>query len=522
MIRRADLVAAVTASRAQDQWAQRWAAEQWLAASRPAELGPANSREIGDLAGLILEELKHRLSPIRSTVLLPLVEAHERLVGPSPSMTAGRAVQDAALVQESLRSGQRSAVAWLIETACRWAQGTQRPTPASLARLGALARLFQLLMWARDDAWKVQSVELTVTRDGLGVALHGNHSARLQVAVGGQGGLDYMREAEMKLAMKVAHRELGLFHHAIEEERGWSLSALRTIKLALDPAGSSTARLDSPTELVDSLASAGVSARGSEAFVRDMTITRDDEFDPGLPAFLPHRHGRSKGYASRLFVQCGDRLAWCPAHCDDVLTAWMLRAVTNRIRGEGKRVQDAARALSGRLDEEFNRRLARSLERGLRGWRVERNVTSIAGSALATPTGRLGDIDILVESVERRTVVAVECKRLSPALGPYETWVEHQKFDEAKGHLAKHAARGEWLDRNRDLLAGRLGVPASDLTIHAVIATSAAVPTAFRDGLTVPVIAWWDLLRWFQDDHAVGDGAFTPGALNREVAWTDL
>jgi hypothetical protein len=247
-----------------------------------------------------------------------------------------------------------------------------------------------------------------------------------------------------------------------------------------------------------------------------------DEWDPSSPAQLPHRQGRTSAYGNRLFVEAARGVVWCPAHSETVATTWLVRGISNRIRGEGRAIERAAMALSGRLDSEFNRRLARFLERHLPGWQFKRNVTSIAGIAIASAEGTLGDVDILGFSRHRRAVVAIECKRMTPGLGAYETWIEHQKFDEEKGYLAKHEARRRWLEEHRDLLGRELGAAGDEVSVHAVIVTTTSVPTAHRPKSAVSVIAWWDLLAWFHDDDAIDSGAFDAGALTQNMAWTDL
>lgn len=101
----------------------------------------------------------------------------------------------------------------------------------------------------------------------------------------------------------------------------------------------------------------------------------------------------------------------------------------------------------------------------------------------------LGDIDVLAWDRVSGNVLAIECKRLLPAITVREVIQRLEDFRgnrEEKDSLGRHLRRVDWLKKNLNLLAKYTRIPAVNIRLTPMLVTSETVPMQFFTEMNLP------------------------------------
>lgn len=193
---------------------------------------------------------------------------------------------------------------------------------------------------------------------------------------------------------------------------------------------------------------------------------RPDFLKPPAPhpnwSVLPWRFNRSYSYVRRPFLRRvnGDvtEMLWGPRN---VYVAWINLinlCIDGRIIGSRSREM---LVLMGEINDErgeaFNNKVVKTLEENTK-LIVKPKVNRIGRLPIASPSGPLGDIDVLVADRRRRRLIAIECKGLAVSRTPHEMANEITNLflghGSRKSYIEKHNNRVLWLrDHIKEVLA---------------------------------------------------------------------
>lgn len=138
------------------------------------------------------------------------------------------------------------------------------------------------------------------------------------------------------------------------------------------------------------------------------------------------------------------------------------------------------RGRNAEVGKAFNKSVFQAIKEALPTIKVYPEVGIGPGKALDHSLD-LGDIDVLLIDIDRRLVVAIECKDLVLARTPFEMSGELKKFIEGDDAWVKKVERREaWINEHLDVLLKKFGV--SDRTgfsVESIFVTSEAIPLPF-------------------------------------------
>lgn len=116
-------------------------------------------------------------------------------------------------------------------------------------------------------------------------------------------------------------------------------------------------------------------------------------------------------------------------------------------------------------------------------------------------SSNLGDIDILIIDMQRKKIISVECKHVTPARITSEFATELRKFE--SDWISKHLRRHKWLTSNRDQLGKLYNLKEIDTyEIKSVFLTSEKIPYPFIRK-TYKNLIFYDFSSWLKDQTII-------------------
>lgn len=232
-------------------------------------------------------------------------------------------------------------------------------------------------------------------------------------------------------------------------------------------------------------------------------IPRSNFLQPPTPhpnwSVLPWRFNRSYSYVRRPFLwrAKGDKIEvlWGFRH---LYVAWINlinlcingRIVESRTRG----IRELMGEINGQRGDAFNKRVAEMLEANP-NLVVRSNVERFGKLRLASASGPLGDVDVLVADRRRRRLIPIECKDLAVARTPHEMANEITNLflghGQRKSFIEKHQNRVNWLQDNIGVVLAWLGMPAvSGWKVEPLVVVSQELFTPFLKNSPIRVLSF--------------------------------
>lgn len=207
----------------------------------------------------------------------------------------------------------------------------------------------------------------------------------------------------------------------------------------------------------------GTSEATAAAWIEALSLQqRPDFFTPPPPAtktdVYPWRYNRLWSYVRRPFVVRGNDVLVGSSHADRAGSYLRNLCFSGRLKAVTLAMRQAIGAVTEINGHHFNRVIA-SMFRARSDLIVRERIDRFSGVHLATATGTLGDVDVLVAEQRTRRLLAYECKDLSIARVPPEIRNELEDLSVGdKSIIAKHQRRVDWLRGHVDLVLGELGI----------------------------------------------------------------
>ena len=178
----------------------------------------------------------------------------------------------------------------------------------------------------------------------------------------------------------------------------------------------------------------------------------------------PWRYNRPLSYIRRPFIQRevngSLEVLWGPRNLFDVMNYLMHLCLQGRLQAKSPEMQKFISEMNNDRGEDFNT-ITAVLFRTHKDLIVRERVKKIGRKRISDVTGDLGDIDVLIANVNKRTIMVVECKDLALARTPNEMSNEimnlFQGSDSKKSIVEKHQKRIEWITANLNDVVGWFG-----------------------------------------------------------------
>ncbi len=225
---------------------------------------------------------------------------------------------------------------------------------------------------------------------------------------------------------------------------------------------------------------------------------RPDFFAPPKPAeksdIYPWRFNRRWSYVRRPFLIAKNRVVFGSSHVDRAAVNLRNLCSSGRLKAASPAMQQAMGKATEANGARFNHTVA-ELFRAHPRLVVRERAKKFGGLSLATASGNLGDIDVLVVDCRARRVRAYECKDLSVARTPSEIQNELSEFTGSDKSIgAKHSRRVRWLRDNLGHVLNSLGVASNGKwDVGGVIVIDEELMSPFLLKLPMPVISIADV-----------------------------
>jgi hypothetical protein len=149
--------------------------------------------------------------------------------------------------------------------------------------------------------------------------------------------------------------------------------------------------------------------------------------------------------------------------------------------------------------EVFNNQVADILEQ-IPGVKVQRRVKKIGQLTIATPRGKLGDIDVLVIDQGRLLLEVIECKDLALARTPYELQFELKNLFQGNNPIiVRHQRRVDWVRNHLADILKWAGVDDNNnWRVESLIVVDEELFTPYLQQSPVQIVAFQQLKEWVQ------------------------
>ncbi len=191
--------------------------------------------------------------------------------------------------------------------------------------------------------------------------------------------------------------------------------------------------------------------------------SRPSFFDVPRPAekpdVYPWRYNRRWSYVRRPFLIVAGVVVYGSSHVDRAGVYLRNLCFSGRLKAASRPMQQAIGKAAESNGARFNHAIA-DLFRAQPHLVVRDRIEKFDGLSLASASGTLGDVDVLVADPRARRLRAYECKDLSVSRTPSEVHNELADFSGSdKSIVAKHTRRVEWLREHLTSVLKELGVP---------------------------------------------------------------
>lgn len=167
------------------------------------------------------------------------------------------------------------------------------------------------------------------------------------------------------------------------------------------------------------------------------------------------------------------------------------------IESRSREMRELMGEINDQRGEAFNRRVAEMLEAN-RNLIIRSNVERVGNLLLASTSGPLGDVDVLVVDQRRRRVIPIECKDLAVARTPHEMANEITNLflgqGRRKSYIEKHQNRVKWIQDNIVEVLKWLEIPAeSKWKVEPIIVVNQELFTPFLKNSSIRVLSYNEL-----------------------------
>lgn len=165
----------------------------------------------------------------------------------------------------------------------------------------------------------------------------------------------------------------------------------------------------------------------------------------------PWRFNREISYLRKPFILWDDKIYWTNRHLYYSAYHLINLCRTGKLKAKSNEMKKVMGRYLNQHGERFNKSIAKLFSE-YEHLIVDTQVRKIGRHKIQGEQGDLGDIDVLVIDPSRKKIFTIECKDLSVARNPFETYHEiNELIYGTKGNASikeKHLRRTAWIQRN--------------------------------------------------------------------------